>query len=177
MNKRILISIVMAGALIAGSAIAGPRDGRDRGPGHGGPDMAPQFIERIGRALRSLDLSEEQRDSAHSELEALKESMKPLVKSMHENRKNLHDLVTADSYDSDAVAEVAEQQGAITAEMTILASSAAANVLALLNEEQRAQLKNMAEERQEFLDDHREWVKAHKDGRRDRRPAPPPEDS
>lgn len=177
MNKRVLISIVLAGALVAGSATAGPRDGRDGGPRHGGPDMAPQLIERIGRALHRLDLSEEQRGSIHSELRGLKESMRPLVESMHENRKKLHALVTADSYDSGAVAKAAEQQGAITTRMTVLASATAAKVLSLLDDEQRAQLKNMAEERQEFRADRKEWRKAHEDGHRNRRSAPPPEGS
>lgn len=177
MNKQLLITMVLAAALTGGNAIAGPQGGQDRGPRHGGPDMAPQLIERLGRALHRLDLSEEQRDSVHSELRGLKESMKPLVKSMHENRKDLHTLVTADSYDAAAVAEAAEQQGAITARMTILASAAAANVLGFLDEEQRAQLKEMAQERQEFRSERKETMKARKDRHRDRRPAPPPEGS
>jgi len=61
--------------------------------------------------------------------------------------------------------------------MTILASSAAANILAHLDEEQRAQLKHMAEERQEFRDDHREWMKTRKDRHHDRHHPPPPEGS
>lgn len=172
MNRQLLISMVLAGAMVAGTAFAGPYDGPDRGPRHGGPDMAPPIIERIGRALRNLDLSDDQRQSVHAEMQGLKQSMQPLVQSLHENRKSLHELVTADEYDSAAVAEAAEKQGAITAQMTILASATAANVLALLDEEQRAQLEDMAAERQEFRADHKKRMKEHKDRHRDRQPAP-----
>lgn len=156
---------LLTAILLAGSAVAG-----DRGPRHdrGQPGMGAEVIEHFVRALRHLDLSEEQRDAIHGDLRGLKEAMKPLMDEMLQTRKALHQQITSDAYDSDAVAELATRQGSISAEMTIIASEAAAGILAQLSEEQRAELASMAETRRAHRKAHRDM----KEQRRDRRAGP-----
>jgi Spy/CpxP family protein refolding chaperone len=150
--------------LITCLALAGGAFARDHGPrpdrGHLG--MGAELVSHLTRALRRLDLSEDQKEIIHADLQDLRESMKPLVRDLRQNRKALHEQITAADYDANAVTELATRQGSITAEMTIIASEVAAGVLASLTDEQRAELKAMAETRRA----HR---KAHRDLKNERR--------
>ena len=61
--------------------------------------------------------------------------------------EKLKGLIKAENYDEQAVAEVAEQEGALAAERLILASRAMSEVYAQLTNEQRLELESMAAER------------------------------
>ena len=170
MNIRIRISLLIAVLLLAAStafAERGPR--HDRMNQRPGGEFGTQVIEHLTRAIRQLDLSDEQRESIRSDLKGLKESLQPTIKELHQGRKELHGLVTADSYDADAVSAIAENQGDLVAEITTIASGAAAGVLAQLSDEQRAELMAMGEERRAHREGHREKMKAHKKERMEKR--------
>ncbi len=174
MNKRISLSLLMAALLLAASTAAAERGPRhDRMNQRGGGPMGAQMIKHLTRAIRQLDLSDEQRESIRTDLKGLKESLRPLIKELHQGRKELHGLVTADSYDAGAVAALAEQQGKLSAEITTLANGAAAAVLAQLSDKQRAEMKAMGEERRAHRAGHREKKKARR-MERQAEPAPEP---
>lgn len=162
MNIKSKLLIVIASLTLATATFAG-----DRGPRHdrGHTGMGAEVIERVAKAVRQLDLSEEQKTAIHAELQAMRTSLKPLVREMHETRKALHEQITADQYDAEAVAAIAARQGSLTSDMTIIASEAAASVLSQLNDEQRAELQAMAET-------HRAHRKAHRDMDKHRRDRP-----
>ena len=170
MNKRISISLLMAVILLAASTASA-----ERGPSHDrmnqrpGGEFGTQVIEHLTRAIRRLDLSDEQRESIRNDLKGLRTSLKPTIKELHQGRKELHGLVTADSYDADAVAAIAEHQGDLVAEISTIASGVAAGVLAQLSDQQRAELMAMGEERRTHRDGHREKMKAHKKERMEKR--------
>lgn len=156
MNITSKLLIALAGLTLAAASFAG-----DPGPRHdrGHAGMGAEVIEHVARAVRRLDLSEEQRTAIHAELQGMRETMKPLVHEMLDTRKALHEQITADQYDAQAVAEIAERQGSLTSEMTIIASGAAASVLAQLSEEQRAELQAMAETRRAHRGVHKDMRK------------------
>lgn len=163
MNTKYRVIAACAALLLAGAAMAGDRGPRhDRGP----MGMGAEVIEHFARALRQLDLSEDQKTAIHEDLRGLRESVRPLVHEMFETRKALHQQITADAYDSDAVAELATRQGSISAEITIIASEVAAGVLAQLTDEQRAELHALAEARRAHREAHRE-LKRQRRGRPD----------
>jgi Spy/CpxP family protein refolding chaperone len=143
MNIKSMLLIAAASMLLMANASAG-----DRGPRHerGHSGMGPEVMEYLTRALHQLDLTEEQKTAIHADLQGLKDSMKPLAQELRASRKALHEQITADEYDAEAVAEIAANQGSLTAEMTVIASQTASGVLARLTDEQRAELKTMAEE-------------------------------
>jgi len=177
MTKYLKTSLLLAALLFAGSAIAADQErGRDRGHmQQRGGEMGTQLIEHLGKALRRLDLSEEQKESIHADMKGLRESLKPLVQEMHAGRKELHGFITADGYDQDAVAEIATHQGQLTTEITILASDTAAAVLARLSDEQRAELMAMGEERRAHRSERSEKMKARHMERRGKRGQDAPE--
>ena len=171
MTKYLKTSLLLAALLFAGSAIAADQErGRDRGHmQQRGGEMGTQLIQHLGKALRRLDLSEEQKETIHADMKGLRESLKPLVKEMHAGRKTLHGLITGDGYNQDVVAEIAGKQGQLTAEITVLTSNTAATVLARLSDEQRAELMAMGEERRAHRSEHVEKMKARNMKRREKR--------
>lgn len=162
MNFKSGILIALAGILLMASASAA-----DRGPrhdrGHPGMGMGPEVMQHLVRAMHRLDLSEEQRTAIHADLSGLKETMQPLMLELQESRKALHEQITADTYNADAVAEIAARQGSLTTEMTIIASEAASGVLAQLSDEQRAELKAMGTAHRAHRKDHMEMMKKRRE--------------
>ena len=166
MHNRITFCLLFIGLLLAGNCVAGEhrphQDRMHQRGGPGGPGMAAPLIQHLTRAIRHLDLSDEQKASIHADLKGLRDSLQPLVKKLRESKKELHGLITASEYDADAVASNAEQQGNLTAEITMLASKVASAVLAQFSDEQRAELKAMGEERRARRQEHRERAKEHR---------------
>jgi len=159
MNIKSKILVALAGITLMAGAAAG-----DRGPRHDRDHaaMGSEVIHHLVKALHRLDLSEAQKVSIHEDLQGLRESMQPLVEELAETREALHEQITAENYDANAVADIANRQGNLTAEMTIIASETASGVLAQLSDEQRAELVEMA-------DTHRLHRNVHKEMRKQRR--------
>lgn len=170
MNNRIMVAALFAGLVMAGSVFAGDRGGRmDRHPPRGPQEPGLQLIQHLGKAVRRLDLSEEQRVAIRDEFSVFKENVKPLMQELHGGRKALHEVITSDTYDAEAAAEIAAQQGQLTAEIATLASDVAAAVLSRLDETQRAELQAMGEERRMRRETHREDFRARKQERKEAR--------
>ena len=167
MTNRLKISLLVTGLILAASSIAGERN-QDRGRMHqrGGPDIAGQIMEHLGRAVRNLDLTEDQKVAIREEFGGFKETVMPLVKELHQGRKGLHLAITGETYDADAVAAIATQQGELTTEITLVAIEAAAAVLAQLSDEQRAELRAMAQDRRAHFEERRKIMKEHRKERR-----------
>jgi Spy/CpxP family protein refolding chaperone len=178
MKTRYKITLILTTALLAGASIANAEGGRmERKHVRPGGDVGMHVIQRLGKAMHRLDLSEEQRTAIKGEFKALKESARPLVKQIHEGRGTLRDLTTQIPYDADAVAAITEQQGSLTAEVARMVSGTVATVLGHLDEEQRAELQAMGEQRRAHRKQRHEKVKARRDERRDARQETPPEDN
>ncbi len=166
MNKQIKFCLLLTGLLLAGNSIAGDHGpGQDRMHQRGGPGMATPIIQHLTRAIRRLDLSDDQKESIHTELKGLKGTLKPLVQELHESKKDLHGLITASEYDAEAVAINAERQGSLTAEITIIASEVASAVLAQLSDAQRAELEAMGEEHRAHREEHHQRVRERREPR------------
>ena len=164
----LVTGLILAGGLFAAGEEQNQNRRVDRG-GRGGPDVATQVIEQLGKAIRRLDLNEQQKLDIREEFGNFKEVVKPLVKNLHEGRSDLHDAIISDSYDPDLVEDIAASQGNLTAEITVVVGEAASTIISHLTDEQRAELMAMAEvrreERKEMRELNREQVKARRDSR------------
>lgn len=176
MIHRTRLTVIFTGLLLTASAMAAPHGPRgERWKHHGGPDFA-QTMLHLGHAVRQLDLSEDQREAIHTEFEAFRESFHPLAEELRENRLALREVITADEYDAEAAAAIAQKQGELTTRLVTVSADAAAAVLGRLTDEQRAELKEQAEFRREHREEHREMkMERRKEWREARRPhdAPP----
>ena len=148
--KQLIITIVATLLLAAaGAALAQDYSGE---PGRKGSrnqrGMQPMpMTEQVMRAIRHLDLNEEQKAGIKAVMQGLKEEIHPIMREMRAGQEQMKELVKAEGYDEKAVALVAEREGELAAQRIMLTSEALSNILAQLTEEQRAQLDTMAAER------------------------------
>jgi len=113
---------------------------------HGNQSMP--VVEHMMRAIRQLDLNDEQQEKIKAVMHGLKTRERQLMKETRSGHDQLKELIKADVYDEAAVAELAEKEGSLTAERLMSASRAMAEIYSLLTVEQRAKLEVMAAERQ-----------------------------
>ncbi len=166
MNYRIKLVLILTAFLLAGNTLAAERGQHsERMHARGGPDIGMQVIQHLTKAIRRLDLSEEQKTAVRAEFSGMKEDLRPLIRQLHEGRKELRGVIISEQYDADAVAAIAEQQGTLTAEITVLVSEIASSVLARLTDEQRADLQDMGGTRREHREGHREMMRARRESR------------
>jgi len=155
MNK-LMISVMTAGLLaVSGMAVA-----QDGGPGqdpgnegqrpHRSMQAQPRtMMEGVMRAIRRLDLSDEQKEGIWATVHELKGELHPIMVEMKNAQRELRELITSGSFDEQAVAALAKTEGDLTEQRILLSSEAVADVLGQLTEEQRAELEAMAAERKQ----------------------------
>ena len=110
-------------------------------------NQAMPAVAGMMRAIRHLDLSDDQKAGIKAIMQDLKAEERQLTKEMKLGYEQLKELIKADSYDEEAVAALADQEGALAAERLIITSRAMSEVYAQLTDEQRAELETMAMER------------------------------
>lgn len=138
--------LISAGASFAQDSEFGPGKQGRQGPREmQGMPVAQYFM----RALHQLDLTDEQKESIHATMQELKTEAGPLSADLKASHLQLKELIMADEYDADAVATLAVNEGTLTSERLALVARALSEVYSQLNDEQRIQLDEMAEQRQE----------------------------
>lgn len=147
------IQTILASSLLifAGTGLAQNDDTTPRHSGQGkfGPGgqrgmQGMPVIEHFTRAMRQLDLSDEQEESIRAVMQRLKTDVRPVMGDMKASQMQLKELIKADDYDENAVAELAAKEGDLAAERIILSSKAFAQMYGYLSDEQRVQLDEMA---------------------------------
>lgn len=109
--------------------------GMNRGGHHGG-----QKGEGMGM-LRGLDLTEEQRDKLFELRHAQMPAMREHHKVVRAARQGLRELASGGNYDQAKAQALAEQLGAATAAIALQRATMGQQVMALLTDEQRAELQ------------------------------------
>ena len=131
MNSLKWIAMALSIVLVAPTAWA-------HGP-HGEEPLATTVMKRLHHALR-LELTEEQRTAFHEEFMAVRDEIKPILQELHEGRRTMHEIVTAEEFDAEGAAALAESQGGLTAELSLIAAETAHTVFSRLSDTQRAEL-------------------------------------
>ena len=110
------------------------------------------IVEHLMRAVHRLDLSEEQRDGIKSVMHGMKQDIRPVMLETKAGHEQLKALISADEYDEEAVAVVAEQEGQLAVERVLIASRAASEILGHLTAEQREELSTMGDKRRKHVE-------------------------
>ena len=105
------------------------------------------LVDHLMRAIRRLDLDDDQRASIRSIFQTLKTDSRATMEETKDTHLQLAELIKAENYDEAAVAALAEKEGDLAAERLILSSRALSEVYAQLTPEQQLELENMATER------------------------------
>lgn len=136
-----------SGAVFAQDTVNEPIDQLRKGRHHQRGGQPMQGVEKLMRAIRHLDLDEEQKDSTRAIMQTLRQDQREIMKEMKAGHGQLKELIKAEVYDEEAVAAVAEREGLLVAERLIITSKAMSEVYGLLTDEQRLELEAMAAER------------------------------
>ena len=156
MKRRILIvtlslvtllgSVLLVAAAPPGEPCHGPCAGDCDGPGDGKEQPGGRFLERMTKVL---DLSEAQQASIKKVLAAEQEKTAAMHEKKREIRQQLRQAETVKPFDENAVRVLAEQRGAIEAELTIVRARMHSQIDALLSPEQREIAAKLRSERGE----------------------------
>jgi protein CpxP len=122
--------------------------------------------DMLKKALGRLDLTDEQKESIKAMFESHREKMQPGREALHDARKALREEMQSDSFDEAAIRQLSVKVHATETDMAVDRAAFRHQVLQLLTEEQRAELKEMQARRKERM-------KERRDGNRRR---PPRED-
>jgi protein CpxP len=149
MNKLIIAMVTTL--LLTASSISLAQDqkyaaGKKGQRDHRGMPAMP-VVEQLTRAIRHLDLDDEQKAGIRVVMQDMKAEVRPIMEEMKAGHVQLRELVKAESYDEQAVAVIAKEEGNLAAERVKIASRTMSKILAILTVEQREQLGNMAAER------------------------------
>ncbi len=139
--------MAMSGTLLAQDSMANDKSSVKKERHHQRGSQPMPGVTNMMRAIRHLDLSDDQKASFKEIMHALKAEQRVLAKEMKAGHEQLKELIKSESYDEQAVVAVAEKEGALAAERLILASRAMSQVYSQLTDEQRLKLEAMAVER------------------------------
>lgn len=139
--KKIIIAIIAVSVVAAGAifVIAQKRanNGAEHGFGHGRGD-------RMGMALRGLDLTDDQKAKVKEIIDARKAEFEPTMQAMKENRAKIRTLGTDGAFDQAEVEALAKAQGDLVAKTIVQRESVKAQIFSILTDEQKAKAKEMS---------------------------------
>jgi protein CpxP len=151
MTNRITAAI-LASALISFTANAMAEDPVNKSPRkgqhHHRANQQMPVVDQMMRAVRHLDLSDEQKTGIRVIMKDLKAQDRAQMKEMRAMHAQLRELIKADAFDETAAAALAEKEGDLAANRLLSTSRSMSRVYAQLTGEQRAELEAMAEQRQ-----------------------------
>lgn len=104
-------------------------------------------MDGLRRAFAHLDLSEEQKASLKSLKQNNKETMTAVRESILPLKKQMHELMSADDLDEAAIRDLSARIADKKTDQMILMASIKKQAIAILTDEQKAELKQMKEKR------------------------------
>lgn len=147
---KILTQTVALTALLTAAPLA--LADHDRGHrAQGGYDPTSSVQRKLTRAMKQLDLSEEQESAVRAIFEDNREDLQANREATRAVREDIRALLDSWPLDEAALASLAEREGELAEERVVLTSTLASEVLAELDEDQRAELDAMREERRERM--------------------------
>jgi Spy/CpxP family protein refolding chaperone len=144
MNRKLVLTVVLASAMIgggSGAVLAGHGPGGEFG---GPPPGAERGVENFeARMAKILKLTDAQQSKIKAFRDAERKQLKPLFDKMHESRKLLVQATEATTFDEAAVRALASEQSKIKTELIVSRAKVQNQINALLTPEQRELAKNL----------------------------------
>ena len=156
--KKIILAIIAVAVVATGAIFVIAQKRANVGGGHG---FGHGRGDRMGMALRGLDLTDEQKAKVKEIMEANKTTFEPTMQSMKENRAKLHDLSKDGTFDQAQVEALAKEQGNLVARSIVQKESVKAQVFAILTDEQKAKAAEMRTKFGERMKGHKGFGGKH----------------
>jgi Spy/CpxP family protein refolding chaperone len=153
-NKRTIVfgtaTAVLTSVLVFAGSLSAQPSGMDRdGYGHHHRDgyRAAGFGMRgqseMMRAVRKLDLSEEQQAQLRGLMESGREAFRDQMRTLQETRKAMQAAMNAEPYDAARVQQLAEAQGAAVTGMILKRAETWQEIRSVLTPGQRVELNTL----------------------------------
>lgn len=142
--KKYIIA-VMVFALVAVSTVfavaqkGGDWKGRRGGHHRGG----------FGRMAAQLNLTDAQKEQVKTIMEASKAKTESLREASKANRQKMHEATANGQFDEATISAIAQEQAAISAQLTVEKLRVKSQMFQILTAEQKAQMAQMKEQRKE----------------------------
>ncbi len=134
----LVFALVAIGTIFA-FAQKGEKAKHGRGFGHRG----------FERMAEKLNLNDEQKEQVKQIMEASRAKIQPLTETIRANRQKLQELNANGQFDEAQVQTIANQQGAIAAQLIVEKERAKSQIFQILTVEQREQAKQFEERMKE----------------------------
>jgi len=147
-SRTNLVAVVLAGVLLAGTAIA-------QGPhGHGGDLFGPM----LGNMTDILDLTDAQQAQIKQIHESAKPAMQPLMEQEKQSHQALMQLITSSNFSEAAAKKILDQESQVHEQMALQHVQLAAQAYQILTPEQKTKLAQVIarhqQEAQERMQQH-----------------------
>ena len=146
----VILASVLGGALAIGAAVAVPASMHH----HGGMFGEFGFGHGLGRALASLELTDEQKSQAKAILEAEGPTVEPLVDQMLLSKKALFDAVHAPKFNEKSVRSAAAAAAQASTDLAVERARILSKFREILTEEQQARLEAIRRQLEERFERH-----------------------
>lgn len=137
--KKIIFGIAAVVVLATGAIFVVAQKGRH----FGGAGFGPGRGNMIGKALRRLDLTDDQKAKVKAIMEASRTNVEPLMQQMRDNHAKIAALGTDGTFDQAKVEALANDQSGVMAKLIVEKEKAKAQVFALLTDAQKAKAAAM----------------------------------
>ncbi len=145
--KKITIAIIALAVLGIGAifAFAQKADSGHKGRGfHGGGHHRGG-----GFMFRGLDLTEEQKAQVKQIMEASKTKIQPVREALKANRQKMNELTANGAFDEGQITALANEQGTLSAQVSVERVRVKSQMFGLLTDEQKAKAGQMKEQMKE----------------------------
>jgi Spy/CpxP family protein refolding chaperone len=143
-NARSIRTLSLALLLAAALPLAADQHGGPHGNGPGGsPDDMGPMLGQVRQMLGQLELTDQQREAVRAIMHSNRGNFAANRAATQANRAALHAVVTASELDSEELARLASAEGQLASERVMMFGESASSILAVLTDEQRAELQTM----------------------------------
>ncbi len=104
----------------------------------------------VKHIMRSLDLSDEQKEQIDQIVESAQPAMSETVDEMRLQRQKIHALVSAETFDREQIEVAAEAQSQLMKRMIVEGAEIKASIFEILTSDQRDQIRQKMEKRRGF---------------------------
>jgi Spy/CpxP family protein refolding chaperone len=146
----VILASVLGGVLAIGAAVAVPAGMHH----HGGMFGEFGFGHGMGRALASLELTDDQKSKAKAILEDEGPTVEPLVDQMLLSKKALFDAVHAPAFDEKSVRSAAAAAGQASTELAVERARILSRFRGILTDDQQARLETIRRQFEERFERH-----------------------
>ena len=153
-HRNLILTTLLAGSLTTAGFATISQAGPFCGDRHGAHAERTGYSEGrhhdpLNRLMRYVDLSDAQQAEIKTIIDTRRKDTEVIRKQLRDSRKAMRNLIADNDYKLDRVRELADQQAALQADLTVARIDTMHQTLQVLTPEQQAEVVKLREQRME----------------------------